>query len=454
MTPPNAADASDEEDDYMSMTFSDAPAAAAAANGRRGAQLPESSVQRAARERRERAARGLVKSKAELAAEAEEARERGLRTSLLADAKAAEKSKGFRMMQKMGFKVGQGLGRKGPGEMEGGTGGGGGGGGGEDAERGGTLLGGAPTAGLDAKAPSSGGGGGSQGRPAAPAAAAAAEAAGQGLKEPIALSVKQGRGGIGLDAERKRRFEDSAAGVDAKKQKPPPIEELDPAAYRDRVARERAAERMERQLGAAMKIAMVKDEEDGEEGRGGEGGGGVEGRGGKGGDAAKAKKGRDPQSTPLKSVNVLWRGLVRRREAAERDRRMRHDLQDSLPSSFSRVGQRSGGAGGSGGGGLLPTYGGDDGDDDPDYRQAMGMAPLPSSMGGGKKAKNEVYEAADDLDDEDEELAEFDALDVEERLRRVVVFLRERWNYCFWCKFTYPDKTMEGCPGITEEDHD
>jgi len=32
--------------------------------------------------------------------------------------------------------------------------------------------------------------------------------------------------------------------------------------------------------------------------------------------------------------------------------------------------------------------------------------------------------------------------------------LREEFNYCFWCKCTYPGEDMEGCPGLTEEDHD
>ena len=51
-------------------------------------------------------------------------------------------------------------------------------------------------------------------------------------------------------------------------------------------------------------------------------------------------------------------------------------------------------------------------------------------------------------------LDDFNALEVDEKLQRVVDYLRNEYYYCFWCKFTYPDQAMEGCPGDTEEDHD
>jgi len=34
-----------------------------------------------------------------------------------------------------------------------------------------------------------------------------------------------------------------------------------------------------------------------------------------------------------------------------------------------------------------------------------------------------------------------------ERLDRLVKYLREKWHHCFWCKLRYPDELMEGCPG-------
>ncbi|KAH8910691.1 hypothetical protein BR93DRAFT_923412, partial [Coniochaeta sp. PMI_546] len=96
---------------------------------------------------------------------------------------------------------------------------------------------------------------------------------------------------------------------------------------------------------------------------------------------------------------------------------MRHDLEQSLS--------------------RLPTY--EDEDEDEDDKRAMG------------KSKT-VFEVAEDLDEEDAELDEFNALEAGEKLRRLVEHLRKEHHYCFWCKFTYPDESMEGCPGLTEED--
>jgi len=110
---------------------------------------------------------------------------------------------------------------------------------------------------------------------------------------------------------------------------------------------------------------------------------------------------------------------VRAREEAERDRRMRYDLEQSLS--------------------RLPTY--EDEDEDEDDKRAMG------------KSKT-IYEVAEDLDEEDPGLDEFNALEPEEKLSRLVEHLRKEHHYCFWCKFTYPDESMDGCPGLTEEDHD
>ncbi len=59
-------------------------------------------------------------------------------------------------------------------------------------------------------------------------------------------------------------------------------------------------------------------------------------------------------SKPLKSIPVVYRGLVRARGEAERDRRMRHDLEQSLS--------------------RLPTY--IDDEEDPDDKQALGKSAM------------------------------------------------------------------------------
>jgi hypothetical protein len=331
---PVASAASDEDDDYMNMTFAEPHP------------QQETSLQRRQRLKREGEIRGMVKSKEQLVAEEAEAREKALSRSLLEEA-AAKKSKGLSMMAKMGFKGGA-LGSK------------------------------------DNKT---------------------------ATLEPIKLNIKGDRGGVGLESENKRKLEEAFEKEGKTTAKP-----VDPLEYRDRVRRAREQVRIESQVHAVQRVAEQMDEERLEEEKLELGAAADERADAK--EHAK-KKPRTVSSRPLKSVNVLWRGLVRHREEVERDRRMRHDLEQSLS--------------------RLPTY--EDEDEDEDDRRAMG------------KVKT-VYVTADDLDEEDAELDAFNALEGEERLRRLVEHLRKKHRYCIWCKFTYPDEAMDGCPGLTEEEHD
>ncbi|KAI0594448.1 putative G-patch domain protein [Biscogniauxia sp. FL1348] len=323
--------ASDEEDDYMNMTFGEEPKA-----------TTETSLQRRQRLKREGEIKARVKSKEELAAEEREAREAALSKSML-DSAQAKKSKGFSMMAKMGFKGGA-LGSK------------------DNADA---------------------------------------------LLEPLRPEVKDDRGGIGLDSDRKRKL--TEATKDQQKRL-----KVDEEEFRDRVRREREQARQERQAYGAMKVCERMDEE-----KQLAMAAAAAGELSDDSDETTAKKRRTQSTRPLKSIPVVWRGLVRRREEAERDRRMKYDLEQSST--------------------RLPTY--EDDLEDADDRQAMGKTPT-------------AYALVEDLDEEDPELDEFDALEPGEKLRRLVEFLRSEYNYCFWCKFTYPDAAMDGCPGLTEEDHD
>lgn len=209
--------------------------------------------------------------------------------------------------------------------------------------------------------------------------------------EPLELVVKEDRGGIGLDSERKRKVREEVE-REGKKVK------AEEGEYRERVRSEREGRRVEGLVVGAMGVVERLDCEDAE----GDGRGERQEAGGK----ADVKR-------PTKSVNVLWRGLVRRREEKERERRMRYDLLQSL----SRA----------------PTYA--DPEADADDRLAVG-------------------DVEEEVEEEDPELEAFEALEPAERLRRLVEYLRERYRYCFWCKCAYPDEGMEGCPGVTEDDHD
>lgn len=302
----------------------------------------ETYTQRRLRKERESEARGRTKSKAEREADERAARDAALSASLLSNPETASKSKGLAMMAKMGFKPGSALGSK------------------DNA--------GART-------------------------------------EPIGINMKEDRGGIGLDSEKKRKFREEIE----KERKRVKAEEGD---YRERVRKEREEVRLEGQFGAAMRIAerMNSEKEEQEAFENGEEIDEV---------TPDGLKKRKISTKPLKQINVLWRGLIRTREEKERDRRMRYDLQQSLS--------------------RLPTY--DDPDEDVEDKKALGTRATQ-------------YMLVEDLEEEDPELDEFNALDPGERLQKLVVHLREEYYYCFWCKYTYPNKEMEGCPGLTEEDHD
>lgn len=397
LAPPAAVSPEDDdEDDYMTMTFADTPALA----------QPETSLQRRERLRREAEKRSRPKSKAELAAEEEARREAALSRSLLEPLHdgSLRKSKGLAMMAKMGFKAGSALGKQ--------------------------------------------------------ASPDAADTAGSGasnstaIVEPIRVVIKGGREGIGLENERKRQLRETteAAGEGPEAKRP---KFIDPAEYRAARSREIEEARLGRLVYAAQKVAESMDEDiwgkeqDGnltatstkttaESAETTAAGRGPDDMSRTDDEAAtttiaaptsteqnrkkkwtRANAGRTVSSRPLQSIPVVWRGLVKGREQAEQTRRMRHDLEQS---SLSR----------------LPTY--DDADEDEDDRRALGKAPT-------------AYVAAEDLDDEDLELDEFNALPPDERLRRLVEYLRREHYYCFWCKFKYPDAQMEDCPGLTEEDH-
>ncbi|KAG4433552.1 hypothetical protein IFR05_010977 [Cadophora sp. M221] len=295
----------------------------------------ETSMQRRQRQKREAEIRGRVKSKAELAEEEKATREAALSKSMLADT-TSSKSKGLAMMAKMGFKPGSALGSK---------------------DNVGARI------------------------------------------EPIGVSMKEDRGGIGLDTEKKRKFREEVE----KEGKRAKAEEGD---YRERVRREREEARLEGMVGRAMRVAERMNEEREE---------------------AEAQTSEEPKDVkkrtistkPLKQINILWRGIVRKREEKERDRRMRYDLHQSLS--------------------RMPTY--DDADEDKDDKRALGKDRVQHTL-------------VEDLEEEDPDLDAFNELDPAERLHKLILHLREEYNYCFWCKFTYPDKDMEGCPGLSEEDHD
>ena len=215
-------------------------------------------------------------------------------------------------------------------------------------------------------------------------------------KEPIQVTVKDDRSGIGLESEKKRKYREQweAAAREAKRQKE---EEGD---FVENRKLEVKAKQLESDLYSAQRTAERLFQQDEEE-----------------------KGVASGEEKPWKQVNLLWRGRARYRAEKKRDQRSERELKNSLAS-------------------RLPGYAADD-DQDNDDSVALGLDTKP------------FYTSLEnDVEVEDPELAEFDALPVEERLRKVLVYLRETWNYCFYCGYRYPDAQLDGCPGVTAEDHD
>ncbi|KAE8154825.1 hypothetical protein BDV25DRAFT_135469 [Aspergillus avenaceus] len=331
----------------------------------------ETFTQKKRRQQREAEARAKVPSKAELAAQEAARRDAALATSTLNPS-----NKGFQMMTKLGFKPGQSLGKPQEEEKE--------------------------------------------------TATQAPDGTSRPRAEPLNLVFKEGRSGIGLESEKKRKFLEVADEA-AKKVKQ---EEGD---YRDRVRLERETRRFEAQFHAAQKVAERLDAEaetgdDASTGKEHQSSSNLEED-----NTASTEDETSGSSTtrakvkPTSKINILYRGLVREREAREQSQQARHLLQTSLPSSFFPNPQ-------------LPGY------DDPTQEREDKLA-LASDLDTSAILEQE-------LDEEDPELDEFNALEPSERLARIVQYLRDTFHYCFWCKYQYESEEMEGCPGITEEDHD
>ena len=226
---------------------------------------------------------------------------------------------------------------------------------------------------------------------------------------PLELLVKEGRSGVGMDNEKKRKIREEMEGV-AKKVK------VDEGDYRERMAKEREDRRLE---GLVTGAQRVLERFEGNESEGGaacpDSPSGQIGHDSFGTTTMKAAKAANAEkrSRPIREINVLWRGLVRGRIEKERERRARYDMLQSLSRNAKQA----------------------DPEEDEQDRLAWGTEEI-------------------EVEEEDPELDGFNALEPKERLEKLVAYLREQFHYCFWCKFRYSDASLDGCPGLTEDDHD
>jgi hypothetical protein len=209
-------------------------------------------------------------------------------------------------------------------------------------------------------------------------------------KVPVQISLKDDKGGIGLESEKKRKLREHAEEFErqAKRSKE---EDLDFREYQRQQIKEK---KHERDLHNAQKVAERLHE--------------------------NASEGDTAKEIPLKNINVLWRGLAKYRLEKQHKKAEEQHLKNSLL-------------------GRLPTYAEDD-HEDTDFKIALG-------------GDTDVAFVGDDLDD-DPELEEFQALPFADQLDKLILFLREKYHYCYWCGHQYSDAAMDGCPGVTEGEHD
>ena len=221
--------------------------------------------------------------------------------------------------------------------------------------------------------------------------------------QPIEILMKDDRGGIGMDSDKKRKIREAAAELEGQQKR----RKVDEVGYRERTRIEREEKRATGQMWSAMRTLEGFETGEVATGEADETPKPPEAES----DGTKAKATITKQM-PLHCINILWRPLVKQRLEKERDRRMRYDLDQSLTSRTDY----------------------EDPEADDDDKLALGAA-------------------VEELDDEDDELATFEARSPAERLESIIMELREKYNYCFWCKYRYPDGGLEGCPGLTEDEH-
>lgn len=223
------------------------------------------------------------------------------------------------------------------------------------------------------------------------------------LKEPVKIEMKTSRGGIGFVSETQKRQREAIERETEQFKRA----KLDLDGYREQMSKQREEERARRQVFRAQKVAEhLESDESSNDGQIDK----------DHNDHVEEQNFSGVDKRCLKSIDVVWRGLIRHQREKERDADLQQLKSRGLPQDNSSEDQS-----------------------------------LEEPKSGQKKGEIFVEE---DLDEEDSELEEFEALDPKEQLQRVVEYLRHTHRYCFWCMHQYPDEEMDGCPGVTEGDHD
>ncbi|KAF9353332.1 hypothetical protein BGX34_011641 [Mortierella sp. NVP85] len=286
-----------------------------------------------------------------------EARDKGLETEI------GEDNRGMAMLLRMGFK------------------------------KGGTLG-----------APKPSGGSGSESLPSGPSQSLKPDNVQTGaLRAPIAIQMKQGRGGIGMDNSRKRQAEEELQRKEKEEHR------VFDEGYRGQKGDQYQLEKRKRQLGAARAICMRMDANRAEE----------------------VTQSRGSEAGNMERSNKFWW------------------IADSVPDEILGTPMMGPGAEVD-----LDSTGGDHG---PSRELPVREGPESEMQ---KRVKLDPSLAVEDEEAEDKqpvwgERPEFASLEVSDKLDKVVQYLRDEYCYCFWCAAQYDgSEDLEGsCPGETEDDH-
>ncbi|KAG0219618.1 hypothetical protein B0O80DRAFT_496071 [Mortierella sp. GBAus27b] len=292
-----------------------------------------------------------------------EARDKGLETEI------GEENKGMAMLLKMGFQKGGTLGAPKPSDNAGST----------SSSAGSSSL--RQTLSSDSDRPSA-------------------------LRAPIAIQMKQGRGGIGMESVRKRKAEEES------QRKEDQDRQVYDEGYRGQKGDAFQLDKRKRQLEAARAICMRMDAKK------------AESRANQSGEARYGNLGRS---------NTFWW------------------IADAVPDVILGTSMMGPGAE------VVLDEG------ERDFEQDSGaQSPDDDQHQESREQKRIKLDPLEPEDEESEqeppkwgERPEFASLEVPEKLGKVVSYLRLEHHYCFWCAAQYYglEDLAENCPGDAEDDH-
>ncbi|KAI1320633.1 hypothetical protein EDD11_000156 [Mortierella claussenii] len=239
------------------------------------------------------------------------------------------------------------------------------------------------------------------------------------LRTPLAVEIKLGRGGLGMDSERKRKAEETM------RRRADDAHRVYDQGYRGQKRDQFEQEKRKRQLTAAQSICMRMDAERAAKRKA---------------EAGEAEAG-ETEPEDIGRSNAFWW------------------IADSVPDEL--LGTRMMGPGAEVSSreqhGIVSQRAFDHSDDEDGDLESKKEKRIKLSTTLEDADVDKSHQ--DDLEELEQpnwgERPAFARLELPEKLEAVVQYLRDKHSYCFWCSALYngPDDLAENCPGETEDDH-